>query len=318
MIRLGTDDVDLARAAALLEQGLLVAVPTETVYGLAADAGNVDAVRRIFVAKGRPADHPLIVHLPGIDALDDWAVEIPEAARRLAGRFWPGPLTLVLKKKAGVSETLTGGQSTVGLRVPGHPVTLKLLERFGRAIAAPSANRFGHISPTTADHVVDEFHGEETVAAIIDGGPCTVGVESTIIDLSGEFPRVLRPGMIGAEQLAEVLGATPDTAGRDEGPRASGRLASHYAPKTPLLLVSADGLIRPRPDAAVLALAGTVDPGGFACWRVLPDDPVAYARGLYAALRELDALDAGCILVQRPPETLSWAAVVDRLRRAAA
>ncbi len=316
MIRLSASDEDLAHAAELLERGELVALPTETVYGLAADATNPQAVRRIFAAKGRPADHPLIVHLPDIASLSDWAGDIPDDARRLAAAFWPGPLTLILKKKVSVDDIVTGGQGTVGLRVPGHPVALKLLQRFGKGIAAPSANRFGHISPTTADHVINEFEDADTVAAVIDGGPCEVGVESTIVDCTGPVTRILRPGMIGVERLAMVLGTRPEIATEQEGPRASGRLASHYAPNTRLELVDPESFNRPDPQAAVLALASTRDPGGFKAWKTLPGDPVAYARELYAALRELDECGAERILVQRPPATTLWAAVRDRLERA--
>ena len=318
MIRLGTSEADLDRAVEALERGVLVAVPTETVYGLAGDAGNDEAVRRIFAAKGRPADHPLIVHLPDAEAMDDWASSIPETARTLAGTFWPGPLTLILRRGPGVSELVTGGQDTVGLRVPGHLVTLRLLRRFGRAVAAPSANRFGHISPTTADHVLVEFPQDEQVEAVVDGGPCEVGVESTIVDCSVEPPRVLRPGMIGLDALADALGRPLELAGESQGPRVSGRLPSHYAPETSLVLVEREQLAGPDGDTAVLALGQADDPGGFRAWRSLPDEPRAYARGLYAALRELDAAGASRILVQRPPDTPAWQAVLDRLRRAAA
>ena len=316
MIRLSDSDEDLARAVELLERGELVALPTETVYGLAANAANPEAVRRIFTAKGRPADHPLIVHLPGIEVLDDWALDIPESARKLAETFWPGPLTLILQKADSVADIITGGQDTVGLRVPGHPVALRLLQRFGKGIAAPSANRFGHISPTSAEHVIGEFEHEDTVAAVINGGPCEVGVESTIVDCTGPVPRILRPGMIDIEQLTDVLGSAPEMAGEQEGPRASGRLASHYAPNTGLELVDAETLARPDANAVVLALVSTPDPGGFMAWKSLPGDPVSYARGLYAALRELDELGAERILVQQPPRTALWAAVRDRLERA--
>lgn len=316
MIRLGTSDEDLERAAELLERGELVAVPTETVYGLAGDAADSDAVRRIFTAKGRPADHPLIVHLPDTGAMDDWAVKVPESARRLARAFWPGPLTLILPRAARVADEITGGQETVGLRVPGHPATLRLLKRFGRAVAAPSANRFGRISPTTADHVMSEFEGRDSVAAVVDGGPCEVGVESTIVDCSGEQPRILRPGMISLEQLSQVLGQAPSLAGESEGPRASGRLPSHYAPETKVEMVEAETLARPDPTAAVLALDTTPEVDGFKAWQSLPGQPTAYARGMYAALRRLDALGADRILVQRPPRDPAWSAIHDRLDRA--
>lgn len=318
MIRLGSSDEDLKRAAELLACGELVALPTETVYGLAGEATNTDAVRRIFTAKGRPADHPLIVHLPDIETLEHWATDIPEPARQLARAFWPGPLTLILRKADGVPDVVTGGQDTVGLRVPGHPVALKLLKTLGGALAAPSANRFGRISPTTADHVISEFKDGDTVAAVIDGGPCEVGLESTIVDCSGERPSVLRPGMISLEQLSQVLGEVPSLAGESEGPRASGRLPSHYAPETKVQLIDAGSLAQPDAQAAVLALADIPDPGGFKGWHALPDDPADYARGLYAALRTLDALGAERILIQRPPDDPAWAAIRDRLERATA
>lgn len=316
MIRLGTSKKDLERAAEQLARGELVAVPTETVYGLAGDAANAEAIRRIFAAKGRPADHPLIVHLPGSETMNDWAREVPESARRLARAFWPGPLTLILPKADHVADVVTGGQQTVGLRVPEHPVTLKLLKIFGRAVAAPSANRFGRISPTTADHVISEFKGRDTVAAVIDGGPCDIGVESTIVDCSGARPRVLRPGMIDLDQLSRVLGEAPILADEWEGPRAPGRLPSHYAPETKLELVDAETLSKPDAHAAVLALDDTPNPGGFKAWQSLPNDPTAYARGLYAVLRRLDDLGAERILVQRPPEQSAWSAIRDRITRA--
>lgn len=318
MIRLGTGDDDLGRAAALLRGGELVAIPTETVYGLAADAANAGAIQRLFAAKGRPADHPLIVHLPDIDSLNTWVAEIPATARQLAQAFWPGPLTLILPRTRGVADMITGGQDTVGVRVPGHPIALRLLGRFARAVVAPSANRFGRISPTSADHVVAEFSDGDAVAAVVDGGPCPVGVESTIVDCSTARPRILRPGMIGIEQISRVLGMSPRVADPLEGPRASGRLASHYAPETRIELVDAVVLSRADSGAAVLALDSTTDPGEFRAWRSLPSDPAAYARGLYASLRALDAVGAERILVQRPPDGPGWAAVHDRLQRAAA
>ena len=232
---------DLARAVRLLREGKLVAFPTETVYGLGADAANPEALAKIFAAKGRPADHPLIVHLPDAGHLDRWARDVPEAARRLAAAFWPGPLTLILRKAPGVPELVTGGQDTVGVRIPGHPLALQLLRAFGAGIAAPSANRFGRISPTTAQHVRDELG--DRVALVLDGGACQVGIESTILDLSATAPRILRPGRVSPSALASVLGAWPVTGAAADGPRVSGSLEAHYAPTTPLELVTADGLI---------------------------------------------------------------------------
>ncbi len=313
----------VARAAELLRQGELVAFPTETVYGLGADAANPAAVAKIFAAKGRPADHPLIVHLPGHDHIERWARDIPAAAFELAEAFWPGPLTLILTRQAHVIDGVTGGQNTVGLRMPGHPLALELLREFGAGLAAPSANRFGRISPTTAEHVRNELG--DAVALTLDGGPCSVGIESTILDLSGARPTILRPGMIGSEAIAQVLGEMPDIGAGDAAPRVSGSLAAHYAPKTPLLLVPADGL----PIAVRNAIAGREKIAVLSCfeqplhhelivWRRAPADAAGFAHDLYANLRELDTLGCTRIVVQRPPQTEAWRAIMDRLHRAVA
>jgi len=317
---------EIERAAAILRAGGLVAFPTETVYGLGADASNPAAVAKIFAAKGRPQDHPLIVHLAGIELLPLWAAEIPPAAHKLAAAFWPGPLTLVLKRAAGVPDCVTGGQDTVGLRIPGHPVALEFLRAFageagGRrysGVAAPSANKFGRISPTTAAHVRAELGA--AVDWVLDGGECEVGIESTIIDLSRGRAVLLRPGQITLARIAAVLGAeveSPDAA----APRAPGALDSHYAPRTPLELVPAAELqarlaaLRGR-KLAVLARAEA--PSGLkdVCWQVAPRALEGYAHELYASLRRLD--DRGCdlILVEAPPAVPGWQGVNDRLRRA--
>ena len=316
---------EIAHAVALLRAGELVAFPTETVYGLGADAANPQAVARIFAAKGRPQDHPLIVHLADAAQLDAWARDIPEAARKVAAAFWPGPLTLILKRQPGVIDAITGGQDTVGLRVPNHPLALELLREFGGGLAAPSANRFGRISPTTAQHVREELG--DAVAMVIDGGPCQVGIESTILDLSGDQPAILRPGMIGGDVIAAVLGQSPAAAGRAPGtdtPRVSGSLESHYAPTTPLELVSSDGLVFAVRNAIIKQertafLASMAQPihNEIISWRLAPTEPEPFARALYASLRELDALGCARIVVQAPPATPSWAPVLDRLRRAA-
>jgi len=322
MERLTADAFGLARAAELLRAGELVAFPTETVYGLGADAANPDAVRRIFAAKGRPADHPLIVHLPEPAAMADWAATVPESALRLADAFWPGPLTLIVDKASSVDDAVTGGQDTVGLRVPNHPVARALLHAFGAALAAPSANRFGHVSPTTAAHVLAEFEGDE-VAAVIDGGACPVGVESTIVDLSGPSPRMLRPGMIRHEALEAVLDAPVPNAAGSEGPRASGRLASHYAPGAPVLLVEAGRMAAALSEVpggsrvAVLGRGDRIERPGIVEWIEMPRQPVQYARRLYAALRQADAAGPDRILIERPPAGDGWAAIADRLQRAA-
>lgn len=314
---------DVECAAGLLRAGELVAFPTETVYGLGADASNPAAVAKIFAAKGRPADHPLIVHLPGDDLLDRWAREVPDAAYELAEAFWPGPLTLILKRAPGVPDAVTGGQDTVGLRVPGHPLALDLLRAFGGGIAAPSANRFGRISPTTAAHVREELGN--AVALVLDGGPCQVGIESTILDLSGADPRILRPGAVSAAMIAKVLGRWPAQGPAAAAPRASGTLEAHYAPRTPLALLPPDVVIFAVREAlarneklGVLAPQAVPITDPRIVWRQAAADPAAFAHDLYAALRELDAAGCARIVVQRPPQTEGWQAVNDRLRRAAA
>lgn len=321
METLDATPVGLDRAVRLLRQGQLVAFPTETVYGLGANATDFEAVRKIFTAKGRPADHPLIVHLPDAASMQDWARDIPAMAWTLAEKFWPGPMALVLKKRTEVSGLITGGQNTIGLRVPAHPVAQKLLQAFGGALAAPSANRFGRISPTTAEHVMAELGRDQTVAAVIDGGACSVGVESTIIDLSGDQPRLLRPGMISVEEVERVIGQSLQIPDSGQGPRASGRLPSHYAPATPMVLLSMEGIesrLTQNPSGtAVLALHVSESNPDFHHWRVMPNDPVAYAHRLYAELRNMDQQQFERILVEQPPLTADWAAINDRLQRAA-
>lgn len=305
--------VPIDEAVAILRQGGLVAIPTETVYGLAADARNPQAIHRIFALKGRPTDHPLIVHIADATQLPQWATGIPDTAYRLADMFWPGPLTLILKKHADVPDAVTGGQDTIGLRCPDNAITLALLRQFSGGLAAPSANRFGRISPTTAEHVRAEF-GDDT-PLILDGGACTVGIESTIVDLSRNPARILREGSVRREQLLPFL---PDLiAGTDaQSPRVSGSLEAHYAPQTALRLrsrseIEADG----DGDAVVLALDSLpFGRSGLA----LPAQADAYAQGLYAALRALDAMHARCIWLERLPESPAWLAVRDRVARALA
>ncbi|APV48995.1 threonylcarbamoyl-AMP synthase [Betaproteobacteria bacterium GR16-43] len=314
---------NLAAAAARLAAGELVAFPTETVYGLGADAANPNAVAKIFAAKGRPADHPVIVHIANANALGDWARDIPESARKVATAFWPGPLTIILEKAERVSPSVTGGQDSVGLRCPLHPMAQALLNAFAKtgsgAIAAPSANKFGHVSPTTAQHVRDEF-GPDLM--ILDGGACDVGIESTILDLSRGTPVLLRPGAITREQLAEALGEMPRSRD-DEAPRASGTLAAHYAPRTPLELTGEGALeLRVRELAAagkrVAVLArGPGRASAASHWQSAPENSTAYAHDLYAHLRSLDTSGADVILVEAPPPDVAWEAVNDRLTRAA-
>jgi len=316
---------EIAQAVALLRAGELVAFPTETVYGLGVDAENPVALAKIFAAKGRPADHPLIVHLPGITLLSRWALDIPDSAFALAEAFWPGPLTLILKRTAIVPDAATGGQATVGLRVPDHPVALALLDAFGGGIAAPSANRYGRISPTTTEHVRAEL-GDQ-VALVLDGGACVVGIESTILDLSRGSPVLLRPGAITAEQIRGVCGHSPGRADSPQpspAPRVSGSRAAHYAPATPLRVVAPERL---RDYLECQRLAGnrcavlTYSQSAFVqtphVWRKMPDDSAGYGHDLYAAMREFDAVGAGQIVVEAPPGGEHWHAVADRLQRAA-
>lgn len=311
----------LADAAARLVAGELVAFPTETVYGLGGDAGNAAAVRGIFAAKGRPADHPVIVHIADRAQLTYWARDLPADAQRLADAFWPGPLTLILPRTANAGDVVTGGQDSVGLRMPSHPVAHALLAAFeargGHGVAAPSANRFGRISPTTAQHVADDLGAR--VALIVDGGACDVGIESTIVAFVAGAPVLLRPGGIDADALARVLGR-PVARRADDAPRASGTLASHYAPRTPARLVPAGMLFTQaqRGGATVAVLARTVDkPAGTrGPWLAAAPDPQRYAHDLYAHLRALDASGATTILIEDVPAAEAWAAVRDRLARA--
>lgn len=307
---------NIARAAALLRAGELVAMPTETVYGLGADASNAQAVAKIFAAKGRPADHPVIVHLADANSMTYWARDIPTEAIALARAFWPGPLTLILKKEADVLDDVTGGQDTVGLRVPDHPVALALLRAFsgdGGGIAAPSANRFGRISPTTAQHVTDDLG--DAVSMVLDGGACELGIESTILDLSRGEPVILRPGMIGPDAIAAVIGRHPRLSQQTtNAPRVSGALAAHYAPRTPMHMTTE--LANVSADSAVLAFSIEKPADHKSAWIKVSGEAARYAHDLYANLRALDACGADRIVVEEIPTTSDWDAVRDRLGRA--
>lgn len=305
---------EVARAAQILRAGGLVAFPTETVYGLGADASNAAAVARLYAAKGRPADHPVIVHFASADAAFSFAREVPPQARKLAERFWPGPLTVVLKRSDKAKDFVTGGQDSVGLRVPSHPVAQELLREFGGGVAAPSANRFGNVSATTAAHVRDELQAD----LVLDGGASEVGIESTIVDLSGDGIRVLRPGRISEPEIENLLGARIQRKTQDS-PRHSGGLERHYAPQTPARLVpphALDAEIAAR-GAQVAVLAFSKPDERVDYWIRMPREPRVYAQRLYAALRELDSARCAAILIEAPPETDEWAAVRDRLSRAA-
>jgi len=316
-----SNGTELPYAVEILRSGGVVGLPTETVYGLAADATNELAVRRIFAIKGRPADHPLIVHVADTEAVRPWVRGWTAEAAALAQAFWPGPLTLVLPRSALASDAVTGGQDTVAVRVPGHPLARGLLLAFGGGVAAPSANRFGGVSPTTAAHVRADLGAD--VPLVLDGGPCEVGVESTIVDLSSGEPAVLRPGGISPEQLAAVLGR-PVPVKLASKVRVSGSLASHYAPRAGVELVNVEA-VRTRTAALRdegVKVAGLVPdsvglPSGVGRY-FLPDDAAGYARGLYAALRDIDAAGYERILVVEPEGGGVTLAVQDRLRRAAA
>ena len=307
----------ISDAVAALRRGELVGMPTETVYGLAADARNPAAIARIFALKGRPAEHPVIVHLSSAEQMRAWAKDIPEHAWQLAKQFWPGPMTLILHKQRGVLDLITGGQDSVGLRVPNHPMALKLLAQFDDGLAAPSANRFGHISPTTAQHVRDEFGAQLDI--ILDGGAAQIGIESSIIDARTSELRILRPGAITAEQIMHLAGAVAPIPALAR-PRVSGALKSHYAPRTRTELrgrVEIETLADAACRQATLVLSIATLPASYD-GIALRADPAEYSHALYAALRALDARNAAQILIERPPETPAWTAVWDRISRACA
>jgi L-threonylcarbamoyladenylate synthase len=313
---------DIDQAVALLRAGEVVGLPTETVYGLAADGLCESAVRRVFAIKGRPPGHPVILHVGDAADLDRYAAAVPEIARRLVSAFWPGPLTLVLPRSALVPDVVTGGLETVGLRMPAHPVALEVLRRLGRPLAAPSANRFGRVSPTRAEHVVADLAGD--VPFVLDGGPCQVGVESTIVELSEGRARLRRPGGITVQDMwiqAQVEVEADD--GR--GPAVPGSLPSHYAPRAAVVLVTEANLWSEVAQRAKLGTVGVICqcevpadlPSGVRAVR-LGDSEVDLARGLYAALRQLDEQGVLLVLAVLPPAVGLGAAVVDRLLRSAA
>lgn len=316
----------ISHAADLLRQGKLIGLPTETVYGLAADAGNIAAVKRVFSVKGRPATHPLIVHLADAAQAEEWAASISPQGKQLMQHFWPGPLTLVLPAKSGVPPEITGGQNTIALRVPGHSVALEVLRQFGGALVAPSANRFGHVSPTCVQHVRDSLGSD--VDCILDGGACRFGVESTIVSLLGDIPTILRPGALSLAQLEAVLGEGQVSCSPGVNvPRVPGSASAHYAPRTPLRLILPEQTL-----ASVEYHLARGEKVGLLqrCEKQLnrsllkglmlfciENTPVGYARDLYARLREIDRLRLDTLLVEAPPESIEWLAVNDRLKRAA-
>lgn len=312
------DPAVIERAAELLRTGGLVAFPTETVYGLGANALDPAAVRGIFAAKGRPSSNPLIVHVADPSQIANVAAEWPETARRLAERFWPGPLTIVVPKKPGIPDEVTAGGETVAVRCPNHPVARALIAEAGVPVAAPSANRSTELSPTRAEHVLRGLGG--SIDLILDGGPCPGGIESTVVDVTGDVVRLLRPGLVTVPMLEAVVGAV-DLASRErELPvpvaRSPGQMAKHYSPRTPLRLVDGEDITDDHLEATAagkrvrsLLLYGPT---------AMPADPTGYAAELYSRLHELDAAGLDLILVEAPPDTPEWAAVRDRLTRAAA
>ena len=305
----------MADAAANLLAGNLVAFPTETVYGLGADACNADAVARIYSVKGRPADHPLIVHVGSMDALGDWAADVPGYAISLVRDFWPGPMTLIMKRSELAGDFVTGGQDTVGVRVPDHPVALGLMLAFaqigGKGIAAPSANRFGNVSPTTAQAVEDELSEYLADAdQILDGGPCQVGVESTIIDCTGDIPRILRPGAVTAEMIKHSTGLAVVGNVENAEIRVSGSLDSHYAPVATVILDQS-----PVAGQGFIAMADVATPDG-AVRLAAPKTHDEFARVLYAALRSADEHGLTTVVVEQPAGDGISIAIRDRLKRA--
>ncbi len=309
---------EIEEAVETLRAGDLVVFPTETVYGLGANASNPAAVRKIFDVKGRPADHPVIVHLDDPRYLHRWVSDVPRVAEQLAAMFWPGPLTLILPKAENVNDIVTGGQDSIGIRIPSHPIAQQLLHAFGGGIAAPSANRFGRLSPTKPEHVRDELG--DAVGVILDGGDSPIGLESTIVSCLNNEVRLLRPGFITRSQIEQVVG---DLTVGGPLPRAPGDLALHYAPSTPLEIVPSDDLearagemVARQEKVAVLAMRPPLETKRYMTWINAGKKPDAYARNLYNHLRTLDR--AGClrILVQELPQDERWAANLDRLQRA--
>jgi L-threonylcarbamoyladenylate synthase len=309
---------EIEQAVEALRAGDLVVFPTETVYGLGANASNPAAVRKIFEVKGRPPDHPVIVHLDDPRYLHRWVSDVPPVAQQLADHFWPGPLTLILPKADNVNDIVTGGQDSIGIRVPSHPMAQQLLNAFGGGIAAPSANRYGRLSPTKPEHVRDELG--DAVKVILDGGDSPIGLESTIVSCLGNEARLLRPGFITRSQLEQVIGAMAE---RGPVPRTPGDRALHYAPSTPLEIVPSDDLearageIAARDEkVAVLAMRPPLQTQRHMTWINAGKKADTYAHNLYNHLRTLDRIGCERIFVQSLPQDEKWAAILDRLQRA--
>lgn len=313
---------DIKKAVSILQRGGLVALPTETVYGLGADAANSAAVQRIFLAKGRPQDHPLIVHLADISQLSKWARDIPPVAQQLAKAFWPGPMTLILKKQPDVLDVVTANQDTVGIRIPSHPVAREVLTAFGGGVAAPSANKFTHVSPTTASAVQEEL-GDE-VDLILDGGMCEVGLESTIIDVTGEHPVILRPGMITVAEIEEVLKQPVASAVIETVTKVPGMHHLHYAPTTKTSLIEHFDIPvllhtiteKDLPVVLMVRSEPLIPVTDQVFWVQMPAGAKEYAHELYRTLRSLDNQHYQRIIIENVPNEVEWLAIRDRLKKA--
>ena len=326
MILPGTDPQAILEAARCIQAGALVGFPTETVYGLGADASSDDAVAGIFAAKGRPANHPLIVHVADAAQVGDYAAGVPPFAERLMKAFWPGPLTVILPRREGIAAAAAGGQDSIGLRCPAHPVALAFLKACGTGVAGPSANRFGRVSPTSAQHVAQEF-GDDLL--VLDGGPCAVGIESSIVDCTRGRPVLLRPGVLTRAQLEAACGEPvldkDDVQAAGSAPRAPGTLEAHYAPDAKVRLMDA-GTLQAALDLlgvdaahiAVYARSALSIKSAQILYRRMPDDAATTAQQLFAVLRDFDAQGARLIWIEQPPNTPEWDGVRDRLGRAAA
>jgi L-threonylcarbamoyladenylate synthase len=313
----GADANSISTASSLLQAGNLVAVPTETVYGLAADARHLDAVRMVFTVKNRPVGHPLIMHFSKVEEILPWALDVPDTLFKLASHFWPGPLSVLLNKSDMVSDEITGGSKKVCVRIPNHQLTLSIIKELGAPIVAPSANSFGGISPTRAEHVLADMRGK--IAAVVDGGQCDVGIESTILDLTTDIPTLLRPGGYSVIELEEKLGFEISLK-NVVGTKISGNLVNHYQPKTTLVKMSYEQILDHHKDSAFGNDTILIHHSTFENLNVrmhlMPNDPVAYGKDLYAVLRELDQLAFDTIYIETPPQNFEWLAIEDRILKA--
>ncbi len=308
--------LQIDEAVTLLQNGEVVAVPTETVYGLAADAKNIEAINKIFISKGRPSEHPLIVHVDTLARVSDWAEQIPENAKKLAASFWPGPLTMIFTKKNEVSSLITGGLPTVAVRIPNHMIALEIIKKLGNGIVAPSANAHKKTSPTKPEHVLKTLEGK--IAAIVDGGTCSVGIESTIIDMSKEIPIILRPGAITKEMIEKVLGITIQSPLK-HNEKVSGNMEFHYQPEKPLYLMTREQIekLLPTEDAVAIMHYSSLPQNKNVTYYTMPTDKTVYAQALYTTLHSIDNTDVKKIIVEKPPFLSEWSDINDRLIKAA-